>query len=110
VILTPEKEAIWKKWIGIYDERMLARGTFLNLYTIGYDAPEGYVIEKDGKMYYAFFTPQPWQGEIELRGLKPGRYRVFDYPDRKDLGTVDADRPRLPAEFREHLLLEVSRL
>jgi alpha-galactosidase len=113
VLLTPEKEAIWKKWIDIYDSKMLSRGNFLNLYTIGYDVPEGYAIGKDGKMYYAFYLPErsaPWKGEIELRGLKPGRYRVFDYANGRELGTVNAEKPKLSVEFGDHLLLEVSRL
>jgi alpha-galactosidase len=113
VILTSEKESIWRKWIDIYNSKMLSRGTFLNLYTIGYDVPEGYAIEKDGKMYYAFFVPNRpalWKGEIELRGLRPGKYRMFDYVNGRDLGTVDAGRPRLPAEFIDHLLLEVEPL
>ena len=113
VTLTPEKESLWKKWIGIYNSKMLSQGTFLNLYTIGYDVPEGYAIEKDGKMYYAFFMPEhsaPWKGEITLRGLQPGKYRVSDYVNGKDLGTVDAGKPELSAEFQDRLLLEVSKL
>jgi alpha-galactosidase len=113
VTLTPEKEAFWKKWIGLYNSKMLSQGTFLNLYTIGYDAPEGYAIQKDGKMYYAFFMPErsaPWKGEIELRGLQTGKYRVFDYVNQRDLGTIDAEKPKLSTEFSDHLLLEVSRL
>jgi alpha-galactosidase len=112
VLLTADKEAIWKKWIDIYNSKMLSRGNFLNLYTIGYDLPEGYAIEKDGKMYYAFFLPEHsgvWKGEIELRGLKPGSHRVFDYANGKELGEVTAANPKLTAEFSEHLLLEVSR-
>src|SRR6185295_3381391 len=88
VVLTPEKEAIWRKWIGIYNTKMLSLGTFLNLYTIGYDDPEGYAIEKDGKIYYAFFRPEhsgSWKGEVELRGLQAGKYRVLDYVNGKEL-------------------------
>ncbi len=109
VLLTAEKEAHWKKWIGIYNAKMLSTGTFLNLYTLGYDVPEGYAIEKDGKMYYAFFASAPWKGEVELRGLKPGSYRVADYANGKDLGTVDARKARLAVEIPNHLLLEASR-
>jgi alpha-galactosidase len=62
-------------------------------------------------MYYAFFTSSNWKGEVELRGLKPGKYRVSDYSEAKDLGTVEAADngvAKLPAEFKDHLLLEVS--
>jgi alpha-galactosidase len=77
----------------------------------GYDTPEGYAIAKDGKMYYAFFTSSKWQGEVEMRGLKPGKYRVSEYGEGKDLGTVDAAANGvaiLAVEFKDHLLLEVS--
>ena len=112
VYLTPEKEAYWKKWIDLYHSKMLSRGTFRNLYVYGYDLPEAYAIEKDGKMYYAFFAPErdkPWRGEVELRGLAPGRYRVLDYESGRDLGIVDAPNPKLSTEFSQHLLLEVSK-
>ena len=115
VTLTPDKEQLWKKWIDIYNQKMLSKGTFLDLYTTGYDTPEGYAIEKDGKMYYAFFSPDPekaWKGEVELRGLKPGTYHVTDYSSGKDLGTVETaagKAPSLKADFTDHLLLEVAK-
>jgi alpha-galactosidase len=114
VALTPQKEEHWKKWIGIYNDKMLSKGTFLDLYRFGYDVPEGYAIEKDGKMYYAFFSPDPaktWKGMVELRGLKPGTYHVSEYEQGKDLGTMTAEAgkaPTLNTEFQHHLLLEVS--
>ena len=110
VELTPEKEAYWKKWIDIYQQKMLSRGQFLDLYTYGYDSPEAYAITKDGRMYYAFYAPdkKPWKGEIELRGLAAGTYQVTDYERGKQLGSVDANSPKLKVEFSEHLLLEVS--
>ena len=114
VVLTEAKEQHWKKWIGIYNQKMLSKGTFLDLYTYGYDLPEAYAIEKDGKMYYAFFAPHettPWKGEVELRGLKPGSYEVLDYANGVDLGSVQATAEqvaKLKTEFKQHLLLEVS--
>ena len=111
VNLTAAKEEHWKKWIGLYNQKMLSKGEFRDLYVTGYDTPEGYAIAKDGKMYYAFFTSANWKGEVELRGLKPGKYRVSDYGEGKDLGTVDAAAngvAKLAAEFKDHLLLEVS--
>ena len=113
VALTTEKEAHWKKWIALYNEKMLSKGHFRDLYTYGYDSPEAYAIEKDGNMYYAFFAPDngEFKGEVELRGLKPGTYHVVDYADGKDLGTVqaaDGQTPCLKTDFKEHLLLEVN--
>jgi len=114
VNLTQDKEEWWKKWIGIYNQKMLSKGVFRNLYTIGYDTPEGYAIEKDGKMYYAFFAPQNskgYQGEVQLRGLGQGTYHVLDYANGKDLGTVTTKdgNATLSADFTDHLLLEVSK-
>jgi alpha-galactosidase len=90
---------------------MLSKGNFLDLYTYGYDSPEAYAIEKDGKMYYAFFAPGAFKGEVELRGLKPGSYHVVDYVDGKELGAVEATgrSAKLKVEFKEHLLLEVGK-
>jgi alpha-galactosidase len=115
VALTPEKEQHWKRWIDLYNQKMLSKGTFRDLYVTGYDVPEGYAIEKDGKMYYAFFTEdsaKSWKGDLQLRGLDPGTYHVTDYADGKDLGTVQAGADKtakLNADFKDHLLLEVSR-
>ncbi len=111
VNLTPTKEEHWKKWIGLYNQKMLSNGEFRNLYVTGYDLPEGYAIAKDGKMYYAFFTSSNWRGDIELRGLAAGKHRVADYSEGKDLGTIDADATgtaKLPVDFKDHLLLEIG--
>ena len=110
VNLTAAKEEHWKKWIGVYNEKMLSKGEFRDLYVTGYDVPEAYAIAKDGKMYYAFFVPANWKGEVDLRGLKPGKYRVSDYSEGKDLGTVNAGADgvgKLVAAFKDHLLVEV---
>jgi alpha-galactosidase len=111
VNLTPAKEEVWKKWIGIYNQKMLSKGDFEDLYVTGYDIPEAYAIAKDGKMYYAFFTPADWHGDLELRGLKPGKYQVTNYADGKDMGTVNAAEngvAKLAVGFTDNLLLEVS--
>ena len=112
VNLTQEKDAHWKKWIGIYNQKMLSKGTFLDLYTYGYDFPEGYAIEKDGKMYYAFFADdgKPWQGELELP-IETRAYHVTDYSEGTDMGTVQVGEgqvAKLKSEFKQHLLLEVT--
>jgi alpha-galactosidase len=121
IYLTPEKEARWKQWIGLYNDKMLSKGTFRDLYTLGYDLPEGYAIEKDGRMFYAFFgAEQPenqssakparsaWNGEVQLRGLQATRYRIFDYVHQKDYGVVEGPTARLQVGFGDSLLLEAT--
>jgi alpha-galactosidase len=112
VELTPEKEAYWKKWIDLYNTKMLSKGKFRGLYTYGYDWPEAYAIEKDGRMYYAFYAPEknkPWKGEVELRGLGPGKYTVVNYENSMQVGSVESSNPRLPVTFTDHLLLEAAK-
>src|SRR5438477_7685440 len=104
-------EEHWKKWTALYNQKMLSHGEFKDLYVYGYDTPEAYAIAKDGKMYYAFFAPKntEWKGELELRGLKTGKYRVTDYADGKDLGSISATESqavKLQPAFKDHLLLE----
>jgi alpha-galactosidase len=116
VYLNSAKEAHWKKWIAIYNEKMLSKGNFLDLYVYGYDSPEAYAIEKDGAMYYAFYAPVPkdreskdekWNGDVELRGLDNRTYHVWDYTNRKDYGTVAGPTGKLRVDFTGSLLLEV---
>lgn len=123
VFLGPEKETYWKKWIGIYNEKMLSKGDFLDLYTYGYDVPEAYAIQKDGNMFYAFYSSSEspalptkidaknvWKGEVELRGLKAGRYQVVDYVHNRQLGVVEGPTAKLKVEFSDSLLLQVTPL
>ncbi len=96
VALTPDKEQHWKKWTELYNSKMLSSGDFRNLYVYGYDVPEAYAIDKNGRMYYAFYaatSQSSWKGKIELRGLQPGKYRVTDYVNRRDLGEIESSSP-----------------
>jgi len=117
VYLTPGKEAHWKEWINLYNQKMLSKGEFLNLYVYGFDVPEAYAIAKDGHMYYAFYSPGAtspktpaslsWNGEVELRGLAPGKtYHISDYVNHRDLGIVTGPRGKLKVQFTDSLLLE----
>jgi alpha-galactosidase len=121
VDLTPEKDAYWKKWISLYNDKMLSKGDFRDLYTLGYDVPEGYAIEKNGSMYYAFYAPEKpsgvtgstagpgeWNGTIELRGLQQKTYHVTEYVNGKDFGTVTGPAATLKVNFKDNLLLEAS--
>jgi alpha-galactosidase len=118
VYLNSQKEPEWKKWIGLYNQKMLSKGEFLNLYVYGYDVPEGYAISKDGKMYFAFYAAEPpgktggkagkFHGDIELRGLEAKTYRLADYANDRDYGSIKGPVSRLPVDFTGSLLLEAS--
>jgi alpha-galactosidase len=121
VYLNQAKEAHWKEWINLYNDKMLSKGKFLDLYVYGFDFPEAYAIEKDSHFYYAFYSaekgggtkqdpanPELWKGEVELRGLSAGAFRVTDYVHHKELGTVTGPVGKLNATFTGSLLLEVA--
>ncbi|MDR7117233.1 alpha-galactosidase [Caulobacter sp. BE254] len=104
--LTPEREAVWRKWADLYSAKMLPKGQYRGeLYDIGFDRPEAHAIEKDGQLYYAFYAPR-WDGPVELRGLGEGVYRLTDYYNGRDLGSVTAKTARIPAKFEKFLLIE----
>lgn len=121
VYLNSEKEPHWKKWITLYNQKLLSKGNFRDLYVYGYDSPEAYAIEKDGSMFYAFYAPAKsgkaaaaqnpdtnWSGAIELRGLQPKTYKVVDYVNNKDYGTVTGPVAKVNVNFNGSLLLEAS--
>ena len=116
LFLDEQKSEVFQKWIDLYQSKMLSDGVFENLYVHGFDAPEGYAVSKNGKMYYAFFAPGVerwqtsgrWKGEIELRGLSSGQYKVVDYEHGVSLGWIDAGSPKLRVDFENHLMLEVE--
>ncbi len=106
--LTPEKEEIWAHWLDIYRTTQLPKGEYLGkLYDIGYDRPETHAIRKDDRMYYAFYADS-YSGPVELRGLSEGQYKVRDYVNSKDLGTVEGPTGRLEVSFEHNLLIEAS--
>jgi alpha-galactosidase len=106
--LTPEREKLFAKWVGIYKDKMLSRGEYLgDLYDLGFDHPEAHAIRKAGEMYYAFYAPH-WNGPVELRGLENRDYHVVDYVSGKDFGTVRGPRATISASFEKHLLLEAQ--
>ena len=121
VYLNQAKETHWKEWISLYNEKMLSKGKFLDLYVYGFDIPEAYAIEKDRNFYYAFYSPEKkagakpdpansgeWKGEVELRGLPAGTFRITDYVHHKELGQVTGPVGKLNVDFTGSLLLEAS--
>ena len=105
-VLTPAKEALWRKWVGIYKQYMLPKGEYLgHLYDIGFDKPEAHAISRDGAMYYAFYA-DTFNGKVQLRGLGTGRYRARDLFNDVDLGVVDSRSNSVPARFERFLLIQ----
>jgi alpha-galactosidase len=106
--LTPARRKIFDKWIQIYKSKMLSRGEYRgDLYDIGFDLPEAHAIRKGDTMYYAFFA-RHWSGPVELRGLRDRAYRLLDYVNHRDLGTVRGPTVKIPATFNQHLLIEAQ--
>lgn len=128
--LTPEKETLIRKWMKIYKENNLARGEYLNLYTWGFDYPEGHVIRQNGALYYAFYVdpiapegamdpthvdaasvPVPsYAGTLELRGLDPAKtYTAIEYTaDEPREFTVNGANPRIEVNFEKNYLLKLT--
>ena len=108
-LLTPEKEALLRKWVPIYNEKMLSRGEYLALYDYGFDKPEAHVISKDGAMYYAFYA-EKWDGApIELRGLENRKYTVTEYAaDEIKTYELDGENPIINPIFEGNYLIEVK--
>ena len=108
--LAPAQEKKWKRWIRKYREMGLAWSEYLGLYDIAFDKPEAHVVRKGDKLYYGFFARHWSVGRpIELRGLtREKKYRVRDYANGIDLGTVLGDNPVIYRAFKDNLLIEVS--
>jgi alpha-galactosidase len=105
-LLTAAKEPIWRKWIALYNDRQLPLGTYRGeLYDIGFDKPETHVVEKAGRLYYAFYA-RDFSGPVPLRGLGGARYRVRDYYNDRELGEVSGSQDTLQVTFNNFLVLE----
>lgn len=107
-LLTPQKEALWRKWVDLYRAHMLSKGTYLGgLYDIGFDKPEAHAIEKDGVLHYAFYA-EKWDGPVTLRGLGKGRYALDDVFAGRSLGRASRDAATVPVTFERFLLVRAT--
>jgi alpha-galactosidase len=106
--LTPEKEALWRKWVELYKTHGLPKGEYLgSLYDIAFDKPEAHAIAANGAIYYTFYADE-WKGRLQLRGLGREKYRVRDLYNDADLGEVDAKANTLDAAFKGFLFLQAQ--
>jgi alpha-galactosidase len=107
-VLTPEKETLWRKWIGLYRANMLAKGKYLGgLYDIGFDRPEGHAIAKGGVLTTPS-SPTNGTGRSRCAASATGRYRTDRQLHRRPARHRDARPSTIPAVF-EHFLLVVPR-
>ncbi|MFA6677359.1 MAG: glycoside hydrolase family 36 protein [Bacteroidales bacterium] len=109
-LLTPSKEKAWKHAFNLYDKYELSKGQYVpGYYDIGYDKPETHLIEKDGTLFYAFYS-ENYTGNIEFRGMKPNaKYQVYDYYNNKNLGEVSTENPILEnVRFNDFLLVKLN--
>ncbi len=105
-VLTPQKEIIWQKWLDVYKENQLPEGCYKGgLYDIGYDKPETHAIQKNDTMYYAFYADS-WNGDIQLRGLSGGKYKIIDYENDRNIASVEGENPKINVPFKKHLLIK----
>lgn len=122
-------EESWKKWLDIYYKEMLSKGQYRgDLYTLGFEM-ETHVIEKNDDIYYSFYLSngyvapgdtnmnQPkedelssYDGEIELRGLDTGNYKVIDYINNIELGIVDSKNNKINIKFTKDLLIKAKKI
>jgi alpha-galactosidase len=87
---------------------MLPRGIYRGeLYDIGFDKPEAHVVEKSGRLYYAFYA-DALARRYRVARLGSGAYRVRDYYNDRDLGTMSSGRNQLKVTFERFLLLEAT--
>jgi alpha-galactosidase len=109
VHLDDRQEALWNRWFHEYPQLGLSRAEYINLYDIAFDKPEIHVVRKGPEMYYGIFADAwPHTKPIELRGLDKGTtYEVYDYGNRKELGTLNGADPQLRIGFKESLLVRV---
>ena len=107
--LTPEKEALLRKWMKIYKEHNLARGEYLNFYTWGFDYPEAHVIRQNDAIYYAFYA-DAFDGTLELRGLDADQeYTAVEYTaDEPREFTISGSNPKIEAKFEKNYLLQLK--
>jgi len=84
---------------------MLSKGEYLGgLYDLGYDMPETHVIRKSDTLFYAFYAKN-FEGKISLKGLASKEYKIVDYVNNREMGTMQPGKPGPDVKFSDYLLL-----
>jgi alpha-galactosidase len=102
----------YKKWFKIYNDEMISRCDYLNLYDIYYDQPETYVFRKNTEQgetfYYSFFADDTsWEGKVQLRGMPEAvNFRLIDFVNDRELATISGSKPEIQISFENYLLVK----
>ena len=110
LMLTPQKELYWKKWLSIYNKEKMSGGEYLNLYDIAFDKPETHLIKKGNEFYYSFFSETAFTGTIIFRGLLKGKYSVENLVNGEKLAEVSSKHPSMQITFQTSLLLKLEKI
>jgi alpha-galactosidase len=108
--LDGRQQELWRRWFHEYRELELAQAEYRNLYDLAFDKPEIHVVQKEREIYYGIFA-EAWSARrpIALRGLdKTLTYKVYDYKNHLELGTIQGSDPRFKRGFKESLLLRLT--
>ncbi len=100
----------WNRWFKEYNRLKLSSAEYINLYDLAFDKPEIHVVKKGGSFFYGIYA-NLWSktDTIELRGLTQNiNYTVFDYANKRNLGTVNGSNPFMHVGFRDYLLLQLT--
>lgn len=100
----------WNRWFKDYSKLNLSSAEYVNLYDLAFDAPEIHVVRKGEEMYYGIYA-NLWSktDTIKLRDLKKGvNYKVYDYANNRQLGSVNGNDPFINVGFRDFLLIRVK--
>jgi alpha-galactosidase len=104
--LSPAKEKVWRSWIAAYERERPGEGQYAPLYDIAFDRPETHVIVKGRVLYYAFFSPGSFTGDVRLRGLEPREYEIRRFLDDRSIARIHGSEPLLPVSFTRALLVK----
>lgn len=109
-----ERMELYKKWMGLFRKHKIHEGQYVNCYDIQHDTPESHLVARGEKRYFSFFhderskraKPIHFAGTVEFRCLEKGRkYKLLDYVNNVELGTVTGPTARMKVEFDDNLLV-----
>ncbi len=107
-VLTPAEGALWRKWIALYQEHAVARGSISASSTTSASTSPKPTSSPPAASCTMPSTPNRWNGPIALRGLGKGEYRLTNSFTGEPLGSATAAHNSINAKFDKFLLVEAA--